>query len=345
MRKALAVIFTILIVFPLILAAQVSIGVISFAFDRDFYIGAVSSGQVYEAIISKGIIDQFIHQRLDLPPAVNTQGVEEVLRTVITEDYVHEQTRSLVNNFFDYLQGVSDTFELVVDISPLKESLQGETQDELLSAIVASLPACNPGQTPGFGGEGQTPCKPAGVPDELIAAQVALSVPVIIESLPDEVTIIKDWERIQDRVLGTSFLPGMALPAAALLSIIFLCFVVAAFWFIGALIADDSWRVRLQWLGWILIVPSILVLFIGLAIGSSIPNYWVRYGLEQARFSLAHFSPASTEILRILIHSALPRVSSAFIIVGGVSGALGVGLVFWGLATSRSKPKSKKIES
>jgi len=345
MRKALAVIFAILFVFPLVLAAQVSIGAISFALDRDFYIGAISSGQVYEAIMSKGIIGQFIHQRLDLPPAVNTQEIEEVLQTVITEDYVQEQTRSVVNSIFNYLQGVSDSFELVVDISPLKESLQGETQDELLSAIVTSLPVCEPGQTPGFGSEGQTPCKPAGVPDELVAAQLAPSVPAIIEDLPDEVTIVKDWKRIQDRVLWTSFLPGMALPAAALLSVIFLCFIVAAFWFIGALIADDSWRVRLQWLGWVLIVPSILVLFIGLAVGSSIPNYWVRYGLEQARFGLAHFGPASTEILRILMRSALPRVSSAFIIVGGISGALGVGLVFWGLATSRSKPKTEKFES
>ena len=67
MRKFLAAMFAFVLVFPLILAAQASISLISFALDRDFYIRAVDSQPVYDVIISERIISQLVFERLPLP--------------------------------------------------------------------------------------------------------------------------------------------------------------------------------------------------------------------------------------------------------------------------------------
>ena len=339
MRRILAVIFTILIVFPLILAAQISVSAISFALDREFFIEALSDDLVYETIMDDGLVSHLINRQLNLPPSTNTPEVEDLFRSVITQDYFREQMRSLVNSLFDYLQGAAETFNTSLDITPVKTAFSGGKQAEITAALVAAIPVCESGQTPGFGVEGQTPCKPAGTPDILIEQQIIASIPAIVNSLPDEIPLVENWDQEFIRRGWPSFLPGMALPAVTLLGVIFLCFVAGSLWYICALIADDSWRIRLQWLGWMLIIPSILVFLIGFSFGSTLPNFWVRYGLEQANFQIFSLGFITPQILRILIQSALPRIANTFIMVGGISGALGFGFIFWGLATSRAKPR------
>lgn len=339
MRKTLALIFTILFVFPLIFAAQVSISTITFALDRDFYIQALSSDTVYQALLSEGAVDQLINSQLNLPPSFDTQEIQNIIQSAITKEYFQEQIETFINHLFDYLQRDVDTFEPTIHIAPIKESLQGDKQDELAAAIVAALPECEPGQAPGLGGESQTACKPPGVPDEVFAEQVKAILPLMIASVPDEIPVAENWESFQDRSSWPSFLSGMALPAAALLIVIFVTILATAFWYLSALIADESWRERLQWLGWALIIPSIFVFLISLAFSSDIPNYWVRLALEGVNFDSSLFGPMSSEVYNTLIRSALPRIASSFMIVSGVSSALGLSLIFWAPAASQKKPK------
>ncbi len=275
-----------------------------------------------------------------LPPEEDTSELESVHKVVITPYYIHDQLSGLINALFDYLQGKTDTFTPTVDAVPLKTALAGGQQNAFLNALVAALPACAPGQTPGFGGEGQTACKPAGVQNDLLVEQVLKpALPGILSAVPDEIPLEDEFQDWQEAARWRTFLPGVAVPASIILGLLVVTSIATCVWYITALISDASWRVRLGWLGWTLLVPAVLIFMLGFASQSGISTYWIRFGLDSANLSNTPFGPELNETLNIISIAALPRVASAFQMVGGISGALAISLIFWGIATPRVKRK------
>lgn len=346
MRKIIAVLFTIALVFPLLLSAQAVIGAASFVLDRQFYVEALDSEPVYEAVVTGTLIHRFLAISLSLPANTNTAQLEAILRSILNQEYFRTQVSAITDNFFDYLQGREEDFNPSIDISSVKNALAGEKQDEFLLALAQALPACEPTQTPGLGGLGQPACKPAGVPDEILARDYLKPIfPLALAQIPDQVPLVENWQELRKNRNYRSFLPGMAIPASLLFSALFLVFVALSFWYIGALIAEPSWRGRLLWLGWTLIIPSAMLLLSGLTAGSAIPAYWIDTGLSRVNFSGVQFSiPGINETLRAILLGALPRASRALVTVGGVSASLALGLIVWGLAKSKPRPKEPVAE-
>ncbi len=338
MRKFIALLLTISLVFPLVLSAQAVISVTSWALDRQFYIDALNQPQVYETLTSGPMIDKLLQERLGLSPETDTSKLESILKGILTTDYMHSQVSGFINALFDYLQGKTDTFAPILDVIPLKNALESSQQDAFLIALAATLPTCAPDQTPGFGSEGQIPCKPAGVSDELLVEQVLKpALPGILSEIPDEILLEGEFQNLQETARWRTFLPGIAVPASIILGLLVLVSIAACMWYVTALISDSSWQVRLQWLGWTLLVPGVLIFMLGFATQSGIPAYWIRLGLESANLSNTPFGPELNETLRIISMSALPRVASAFQMVGGISGTLSIALIFWGIATPRKR--------
>lgn len=336
MRKLLALLITLALVFPLILAAQALVSVNSFILDRNFYIQTLDSDQVYESLLSDSMLNATLGVYLPLPSDADLSKVEAVVKSVITRDYLKDQVGIFVNGLFDYLQGKTDKFAPVLNLVPVKEALTSEKQDDLLAAIAAIIPVCEPGQMPGIDTENQNACKPEGVSDVvLVEGYLKLVFPLVLAQVPDEVPIGEKWDEIRSARNWGPFASGMALPASLMLVSVFLAFVAASFWYIATLIADDSWRVRLLWLGWTLMIPSALIFLVGLAVTADIPNYWVNLGLDRASFNGILFGPGLRESLRAVLRGSFSRVASSFMMVGGISGAVGLGLIFWGLATPR----------
>ena len=334
MRKIIAFIFTICLVFPLLVASLTALSTISWALDRQFYTDALDQEAVYQALLSDATLDDILRSQLSLPPETDTTALNAVLRSVITQDYLKNQMSAIVNGFFDNVQGITQDFTPSIDLQPIKSALTGEKQDEFLAALVAVLPACTADQTPGFG-VGQTPCKPAGVSDDFLTENfLKPALPQFLAQLPDVIPLGEDWFGQQDwRV----HLPGMAAPAGAMLAVLFLSFVAVCFWYITALIADSGWRVRLQWLGWTLMVSALPVFILGLVLQSSNALYWVQYGLQQAHFSGVPAFLNSPAVLQTLTASILPRVANAFLAVGGAAGGLALGFIVWGMLTPSRK--------
>jgi hypothetical protein len=340
MRKFIAILLTIFLVFPLLLSAQATASVTSWALDRQFYIDALDQPQVYTAFTSGPMIDTLLHERLGLPLEADTSKLESVLKSVLTPDYMRDRLSGVINALFDYLQGKTDTFAPTLDVVPLKTALDGEHQDAFLNALVAALPTCAPGQTPGFGSKEQTACKPVGVPDDLLVEQILKpALPGILSAVPDEIPLEGEFQDWQEAARWRTFLPGMAVPASIILGLLILVSIAACTWYLVALISDSSWRVRLGWLGWTLLVPAVLIFMLGFASQSGITAYWVSYGLEAASLSRTPFGPELDETLRFVSLSALPRVANTFQMVGGISGALAITLIFWGIVTPRVKHK------
>jgi len=332
MRKLIAIIFTICLVFPLLVASLTAFSTISWALDRTFFTDALDQDQVYQAFLSDQTLDDVLRSHIALPADADTQALKEVLRSVITQDYLKGQFSAIVNGFFDNIQGITREFTPTIDLRPIKTALTQEKQDEFLTALVTALPDCQSGQTPGFG-EGQTPCKPQGISEELLIENfLKPALPQALAQIPDEVLLSEQWQNQQDWQV---YLPGMAGPAGVMLSVLFLAFIALCFWYITALIADSGWRVRLQWLGWMLMISALPVFILGLVLQSSSALYWAQYGLQQAHLGSLPTFLSSPTVLQAITESILPRVANAFLAVGGIAGSLALGFIVWGLATAK----------
>lgn len=336
MRKIIAVLIAVALVFPLILAAQALVSVNSFILDRNFYVQVLDSDQVYESLLSGETLSGVLGNYLTFPADADFSQIEIVLKSVITHDYLKEQIGVFVNGFFDYMQGKTENFAPVFNLVPIKTELAGEKLDEMLAAIAAILPICEPGQVPGIDFENQKACKPAGITDDVLGRDYLKPVfPFILALIPNELPIGDKWDEMRVTSRWGPFASGMALPASLMLIAIFLVFVAAGFWYISALIADESWRVRLLWLGWTLIIPSALIFIAGLAISADIPNYWVNLGIERASLNGIPFGIGIHETLRVVVSSSLSRVANSLMMVSGISSAAGLCFIFIGQAIKK----------
>lgn len=336
MRKLIATIITVALVFPLILASQALVSVNSFILDRDYYIEVLDSDQVYDSLLSDDALSDVLGKYLPLPAGTDFSQVEVVLKSVITREYLNEQIGVFVNGLFDYMQGKTENFKPVINLVPIKTTLAEEKLDKMLAALAAILPICEPGQIPGIDFENQKACKPAGIGDDVLSQDYLKPVfPFILALVPNEIPIGEKWDEIRVNRSWGPYASGMALPASLMLIAVFLAFVAASFWYIAALIADESWRVRLLWLGWTLIIPSALIFLVGLAVTADIPNYWVNIGINRAGLNGIPFGFGIRESLRAVVSSSLSRIAYAFMMVGGISSAAGLCLIFWGLASHR----------
>jgi len=133
------------------------------------------------------------------------------------------------------------------------------------------------------------------------------------------------------------FLPGMAAPASIMLSVLILSSIALAIWYLIALVADSTWHTRLQWLGWMLLIPSLITFLLGFVAQGGVAAYWINFGLERAALAIAPSRAELLDLLQVVAMAALPRITDAFKMVGGVSGAFALAFIFWGIATPRKK--------
>jgi len=336
MRKLFAIAFFILLVFPLLLSAQTTVSVITWALDRDFYIEAINQPEVYSAIDADPMIDQLITSQLQLPSDADTQALTNVLQEVLTPEYLRAQINAYINGLFDVLQGKTQDFSPVIDLKPLKSAIAGDQQDVFLTALVEALPECAPGQTPGFGSDGDSACKPAGVPDEVIIEDALKpSLPFVLAQVPDETALPGEFGVIGEDMSWRAFFPGMATPASIMLGVLVLSFVALIVWYLIGLVAAPDWHGRLGWLGWMLLVPSLLVFLMGFASQGGVAAYWINFGLARANLAATPLGPGLADTIQTVALSAIPRIANAFKMVGGVSGAIALALIFWGIAIPR----------
>lgn len=298
----------------------------------------MSNDQIYQVLLSDETIENALRDYLSIPPDVDTQGLEDVLQSIINEEYLKEQVGVAVNGLFDYLQGVTEEFDPILDLQPLKTELTEEKQEEFLNELATVLPVCGPDETPGFGGEDGKSCKPQGMSDEdLIANYLEPALPQMLAYVPDELPLGEQWQRWENQQTWRRFLPGMALPAGLMLSILILAFIALLLWYLTALIADSGWRGRLQWLGWMLIIPSALTFLLGVMLQSNAPLFWMRYGLGRLSLRGLPANLATPETIKMLIEPVLPYLINAFLMVGGICGSIALGLIIWGLMTPRKR--------
>jgi hypothetical protein len=340
LRRVIALLLVIFVVLPLIFTTLIMISINSWVLDRNFYVSLLDDPKLYEALLSQDL-PLYVNNRWfpreinsDLPPI----ALDKALREVMTPLYLHDQSVRIVNQAFDTLEGRRDAFDISMDLAPIKAALRGDGGSRFAQTLAAQIPACASGQEPLIAGSTLIRCRAANVSVEEATQQIVTALPAFIDQMPDQINLAREPLdlRAEWRPFSLIFLGNLGLS----LTIGMLLALAGVFWLAAAFIGGTNRRERLLWLGWSLLVPAALVFIMGLAIGSPFTAASIGLGIDRSRFTIegVQYSAALRQAVVEMASRVLTAVASGFLIAGGASTAIAVGLLVWGAAT-RSEPR------
>lgn len=338
MRKLIALFLIVALVFPLTLATLSVISISSWVLDRNFYTNLVSDSRLYEALLTEDLPGYFnshhIVQQADSLPA---GALSKALREMVTPDYLRDQSVRLVNNAFDFIEGRTFTLDLYFDAAPIKAALQSDGGPRFAHTLAANLPGCAASQESIAPGGSLMRCLPSDVTVDQAANKITAALPAFLNDVPDHINLNREPINMNVRWRGVSW-SFIGATGGLNIAIGVLLFMAAGAWLITAFIGGEDRRGHLLWLGWSLIFPAIIIFLIGLAVTTPLAFNWTNFGLSQAHFGGAEFSPAFREAIVSVAGSALNTIANGFLAAGAVAGALALMLMTWGLSTELERP-------
>lgn len=331
MRKFVALIVFIFPFLPLACGALGLLAVNSWILDRSFYTGVVDDPRLYDALLDEDLPAYLMQEAentgSNIPAAALTAGLQAINTSdfAIT-DYIRNQAVEVVNHVFDFVDGPSTVLNPSFDLKPIREALsEPATRTAFSQAVAENLPECTSNQSAYPSGTKLPVCRPANETPGSMAEQIQKALPGIIETLPDtialgdSVTLTPTMRENIDAVRGAlnSGIMSVALGAA-----VFGVFV--------GLLGGDGLRGKLLWMGLALLVPALMVLGLGLAMGQGNAS-WLNSATAEFRVNgdLIHsdFNAATLAV----IENIFQRIGSSFTITGLLAGVVSLILIFAGL--------------
>jgi hypothetical protein len=120
MRSVPAALIAVLLVVPLFLAALFTISVSTWVLDRGFYVSLIDDERLYEI---RPEPDRRFWQEAARETGIAPLADPAVARKVVTPQYMRSQALSLLDQAFSFADGKADTFDPVLDLSPIRKSL------------------------------------------------------------------------------------------------------------------------------------------------------------------------------------------------------------------------------
>ncbi len=200
MRKLLALVIAVAIVFPLMLAALSLVSVSQWALDRNFYEQLLGDTRLYEVMLQQDI-PNYINNRHPVAEAdmIPASALSNALRTVVTPEDLRAQSLRMVNDVFDAVEGRTDGFELYLDTTQIKQTLQTPAgAQKFAQALATSLPACTSSQTPVASGGLLMRCLPSNQSADEAATSIAAALPAFLNTVPDQISLQSErynWAR------------------------------------------------------------------------------------------------------------------------------------------------------
>jgi hypothetical protein len=339
-RRVPAALIAIFIVFPLFLGALVTISVSTWALDRGFYVGLVSDERLYQL---PDALSAATWLPADIP---GLEGLSlrsaKAAREIFTPAYLRGQAVRFLDQLFDFLEGRTAVLDMSLDTARLKSALLGEQGRRFARVFAQDLPvggsaadfAVKPGRLPRF--------RPASLSVDRAAALIEAGLPTFVKSMPDTIRL-NDGPPVgyAPAPWGAGF--GFSARGALIFADIVLLLIAGGFWVAAAFIGGANGNERLQWLGWSLFAPALLVFILGLLITLSFFSGWVQWGIENARLSSQGFGAAFSTAVIDVARRALNRVGTGFLAVGAIAGGAALGLLAWSwIAPPEARPDSRK---
>jgi hypothetical protein len=332
MRKSIAAVMAVVLVFPLVLATLLSFSIITWALDRSFYLEIVSDERIYEPMLSdtawdeKQVFDDL--DRIGELDGIPAGALARALREIVTPHYLRSQAVRLVNGIFDTIEGRSSVTELSIELTPLKERLRGEAGERFARVLVESLPACSEGQEPLAPGGSLPRCLPPGISDDEAAQLILTGLPEFLKRLPETYPLPPESIRVDYQRANTLWL-GFIGKGRLIWASVILGLIAAGFWIGAAFVAGENRREVVQWLGWPLLAPALVILAAGIAL--RIVAGWPWADIAPMNWIGADFWHGAeiAGVIATVVKEAVKTAARGFLTTSGIVVGISLGLIIW----------------
>ena len=340
MRRIPAVLIVIFLVFPFFMAALMTVSVSTWVLDRNFYADLLGDARLYQipsAAWSRG----WLRVEALRITGMSVESVGGALKQILTPEYLRAQALKALDDAFDFIDGRSTVFDPSIDLVPVKKALSGGAGKRFARTLAEDLPVGKAGDR--FVMEpGSLPrVRPSSISVDRAAALIVAGLPAYVKAIPDTLRLSDATSPLlTPRRWGPW--PGFSALRALVLADVILLLLASAFWVAAAFTGGSDRRERLQWFGWSLFMPSVLVFLCGLSISVGLGSEWVRFGVASARLESLGYGPEFPAAVLEVARLAMSRVATGFLATGAIAGGVSLGLLAWAWTTTGETDRARK---
>jgi hypothetical protein len=326
MRKFIAIVLLIFPFLPLACGALSLLAVNSWILDRGFYTGVADDPRLYEALLDEDLPAFLMRETASSGEEFPAAALAAGLQTVVTSDYLRTEAVGFVTDFFDYIDGKTNTLNAAIDLTPVKAILASpDGRTSFSRAVADNLLPCASGQS-AFPSNSKLPvCRPAGETADSMFEQIHKALPGIVETLPD--TLPFTSASSSDLEIRDGF---SALRWGLNSGVSGLAFAAAVFGILLAVIGGDGLNGKLRWAGVALLIPSLMILGLGLAINQGGSLNWLNSANSEFRINGELVSSEFSGTALAIFENVFQRVGGSFATTGFLAGAVSLILIFVG---------------
>jgi hypothetical protein len=312
-------------VFALLLVlTTLALSLRSFVFDANFYVSTLKAKSVFQQLERDplGLID--LSDRIPQLATVSEDVQQRIAAIILPPGWLEKQAAGAIESWLAwFVDGQVGLPEIPIDLRQIRDRLQGPAGQQAALEIVNAIPACAANQQPRLSLTQLPECIPAIVDREALAEQAAAMLSEAAAQLPGQYDIgPRTGSSIRFGLMFNGRRMGVTLLDTSLL--LFAVSTIGA-WVIAALLGGRNRRDRWVWLGGLLLIGSIAVLFAGLFIfvfGTALlPQAW-----------LADLNTETGAMARGLLRAVEQQLALRSLLAGGVlfivaAGMMGLGML------------------
>ncbi|MBI5567642.1 MAG: hypothetical protein HY870_22275 [Chloroflexi bacterium] len=252
MRKLVALPFGLIFVL-LLVATLTAFSLRAFAFEPSFYTGALTDRSVFQDFEHDPLKYVDLTAQLSQLETLSADTQRQIITAALPPGWLEQSLKNALQGAFDWL--TSDDApppDIVLDLRPIKDRLQGPPGRAIAQGVVDAIPTCAAGQSPQLSFDRLPECWPGNLDRVLIVDRVADVLDISAIKLPASLDIGGQLVRGST---ADSLIEVRQWLKAALLDVnrFMLTAATLLVWLIGGLIGGRSSRERLMWLGgWLL---------------------------------------------------------------------------------------------
>ena len=294
----------------LLVLTTLALSLRSFVFDANFYVSTLKAKGIFQQLERDplGLFD--LSDQIPQLATVPADLQQRIVATILPQDWLEKQAASAIQDWFSwFVDGQVGAPEIQIDLRQIKDRLQGPPGQQVANDVVAAIPTCTANQQPKLSLTQLPECIPQVFDRAVVAEQVAATLSGAAAQMPGQYDI--GPRLVPSARFGLMF-NGRRVGVEMLdTSLLLLVVITIGVWLMAALVSGGKGRGRWSWLGGLLLIGSIVVLFASLFIfvfGTALlPQAW-----------MADLTAEASALARELLQAVVQQLALRSLIAGGV---------------------------
>lgn len=338
MRTLVGFFVFIILVLPALTCTLVLFSVNTWLTDGDFYAEVFDNEDLYAdgAIMSVVAAETLNTIALDQGPFTEpdldpVRALTQAFEATTDAEALRGEIMTASDALVAYINGETQSLTFSVDVTSVKGALSEPTAQATFAEVyTANLTQCRSGTDPLATNGIVYVCIPPGEALGEVEIQVREATPAFVDAMPDTLTTDVD---VSFSDIAASLRTGL----------IFLGMFALFLLFATALIASESRRAVLLWMGAMTFIAASMVVMIGLSMSTNLAEDSIRNSFNEATFEDFVVTELFSDAVVETLVDAASRVAEGFLLVGGAAILAAIILIGVGLTLPGRPPQDDDI--